>query len=846
MPQIDNFVKLLILKGFANYYDRKVFYYSSADDYDSAAADSMDLIESYNFNPNDGIETVIPIRSSDEMLLSCNYLLVLTNDAAETIISRWYIMDCVRKGSEIYEVTLRRDVVAESIKDGTSDFANNAPIYVERGILDEGSPLIFNDEGLNLNQMKVSEELIQDEFEQAWLVGYFDAATPSTTINVTLPGRGAYNYKTLEQIKDATGIPVATLEALMDGTEIKFAIDRVKFEYGFKGRSGILQPIRSIIQELSADCTEVFDYETMNRLAWDHPVAIAESSFYYNDFAESGYNYILDDDLSPVATIKAALTDVLDNQEAGAVYLSEDQLASLMDILSLYAVYRNGNYYSVNLEATSIAKVPEIVVSKSENSWFDGLIRVSVVEYAAMMENIEETNDWEIYINYKAKSIKANVSPAAYTGGNVSIYITGSRNILEDNPYCMFAIPYGPIKYRHTVEGNERIESTDLNKDESLRVATEIARQLGKNLYDLQILPYAPNIVRSNTIWGLEGGPVVDFVSGYTFEEDYNEIVDGDNNVLGFIFFEKKSSISIVVNKTMVSQHGLKVDSQTDFYRICSPNYNGVFEFNLAKNGGRVRQFYIDCTYKPINPFIRVVPMFDALYGGNFKDGRGLICGGDFSLAIIENNWINYEQYNKNYAAIFARDIQNLEFKQSQERFKEPFAVLSGTAVGAGAGAVAGAKFGGGYGAIAGAALGAGAGVVGGAIDMSLNEKRRAEDKNYSRERFNLNLASIKAQPQSLAKNSVLTIINKIWPFIERYTCTPREVTALEDKIKYHGMTVNVIGNIAGYINSTDTLEKDRGVFYYFKGELIHADGIEEDDHYIATLYNELAKGVYI
>lgn len=845
MPQIDNFVKLLILKGFANYYDRKVFYYSGSASYEAESTGSV-TIENYNFNPNDGIETIITIRSSDGMLLSSNYLLVLTNDALENIISRWYIMDCVRKGSEIYEVTLRRDVVAESIKDGNNDFANNAPIYVERGMLEEGSPLIFNDEGLNLNQMKVSEDLIQDEFKKAWLVGYFNAATPSTTVNVTLPGRGASNYKTLEQIKNLTGIPVATLEALMDGTEIKFAIEKVKFEYGFKGQRGILQPIRSIIQQISADCSEVYDYETQNKLAWDHPVAIAESSFYYGDFAESGYNYILDDDLSPIATIKAALTDVLDNQEAGAVYLSEDQLASLTDILSRYAVYRNGNYYSINLETTSIDNVPEIVVSKSENSWFDGLIQVSVVEYAAMMENIQETNDWEIYINYKAKNIKANVSPAAYTGGNVSIDITGSRNILEDNPYCMFAIPYGSIKYRHTVGGNERIESTSLNKDESLRIATEIARQLGKNLYDLQILPYAPNIVRSNTIWGLEGGPVVDFVSGYTFENDYNEILDGDSNVLGFIFFEKKSSISIVVNKTMISQHNLKVDSQTDFYRICSPNYNGVFEFNLAKNGGRVRQFYIDCTYKPINPFIRVVPQFDALYGGNFKDGRGLICGGDFSLAIIENNWINYEQYNKNYAAIFARDIQNLEFKQSQERFKEPFAVLSGTAVGAGAGAVAGAKLGGGYGAIAGAALGAGTGVIGGAIDMSLNEKRRAEDKNYARDRFNLNLASIKAQPQSLAKNSVLTIINKIWPFIEYYTCTDREVKALEDKIKYHGMTVNAIGNLAAFINPTEDLRKGRTVFAYFKGELIHADGIEEDDHYIATLYNELAKGVYI
>jgi hypothetical protein len=307
------------------------------------------------------------------MLLSCNYLLVLTNDAAETIISRWYIMDCVRKGSEVYEVTLRRDVVAESIKDGTSVFARSAPVYVERGMLDEGNPLIFNDEGLNVNQIKVSEDLIQDEYKTAWLVGYFDAATPATTINVNLPGRGASNYKTLEQIKDITGIPVATLESLMDGTEIKFATGNITIKYGIAGMTGAgtIRTYNSITQNLNAACDELFLAQWSPEWAWSNPVATSGSSTYPVDFADYGYDFILDDDLSPVATIRAALTDVLDNQEAGAVYLSDDQLASLSNVLANYAVYRNGNYYTVGLEITAVSNAPEIVVSKGENGWFD-------------------------------------------------------------------------------------------------------------------------------------------------------------------------------------------------------------------------------------------------------------------------------------------------------------------------------------------------------------------------------------------------------------------------------------------------------------------------------------------
>lgn len=80
-------------------------------------------------------------------------------------------------------------------------------------------------------------------------------------------------------------------------------------------------------------------------------------------------------------------------------------------------------------------------------------------------------------------------------------------------------------------------------------------------------------------------------------------------------------------------------------YRLCSGNYQGVFEFSAAKSYG-VTSFHIDCTFKPFNPYIHVTPNLGGLYGTNystFKDARGLICGGDFSLAQLNNAWANYE-----------------------------------------------------------------------------------------------------------------------------------------------------------------------------------------------------------
>ena len=852
----NNFNNICVLKGFANYYDRKIFHYDTLSGYKNASIASIEFTN-INFNPNDGIETTLDMHDPKKLpaahsILECNYLLVLTSDGLNTIVSRWWIMDCVREREGILKVTLRRDVVAEAMaaNDGKGKwFRDDASFYVEKGMIpsrEEYLPLLVNDEGLNLNKIKVDEILLKDEFKTAWIVGYFDGLNNNVhTINVALPGLVSRQYKTIAELEAITGIPQAQLESLFNGAELKFATENIHFKYGVYGVDSNGVTIKSIEQYIAADISEVFTPSTWWQAAWSHAVGTITGKDFVG-FANYGYDYILDDDLSPEATIRAALTDVIDNQEAGAVYLSYEQLDALENVLRDFDVLKGGNYYHLELSFNGIENAPEVVVSKGENSWFDGLISYSITEYGGA----EELNDWEIYVNYKVKKITADIQPAQYSQDTAVIQIPSSVNSLDDNPYSMFAIPIGSLYYLYDIGGNDRVEAHGLKQEWALRCASEIARQLGKTLYDLQILPYAPNIIRSNSYFFRNpvADPWIDMKSGYTANKDYTEIKDTSNVLLGYIFFEKKSSVSFEIRESIYSKRSsLKIESQTDSYRLCSPNYNGAFDFNLAKNGGSVTSFYVDCTYKPINPFIRVTPKFNYLYGGNYKDGRGLICGGDFSLAIIENNWINYEQYNKNYASIFARDIQNLDFRQNQERILEGFKATAGVIGGTAAGAVSGAKVGGPYGAIAGAAVGLGLGTAGAAIDLNLARERREETKDYAIDRFNLNLSTIKAQPQSLSKNSVLTIINKIYPFVERYTCSDTEVEALENKIKYDGMTVNkIIEGIYPLFAGWDLPKSDLRQYKFFKGQLIHANGINEDNHFIQNLYNEFAKGVYL
>jgi hypothetical protein len=135
----------------------------------------------------------------------------------------------------------------------------------------------------------------------------------------------------------------------------------------------------------------------------------------------------------------------------------------------------------------------------------------------------------------------------------------------------------------------------------------------------------------------------------------------------------------------------IKLNNECNLYRLVSPNYNGQFEFSVAKNGG-VNYFNVDVTLRPYNPYIHVNPNFKNMYGQDFDDSRGLICNGDFSLPMVTDAFTEYELNNKNYQQIFNREIEHMDFTQAQERVQAGWNIAGGAVMGAGAGALAGSK----------------------------------------------------------------------------------------------------------------------------------------------------------
>lgn len=292
----------------------------------------------------------------------------------------------------------------------------------------------------------------------------------------------------------------------------------------------------------------------------------------------------------------------------------------------------------------------------------------------------------------------------------------------------------------------------------------------------------------------------------------------------------------------------LKISNECDFMRLSSPNFNGMFEFKLSKFEDGLHYLNVDCSYKPFSPYIKLNPDFSGLYGADFNDATGLICGGDFSLPTISDAWIQYQLSNKNYQNLFNRQIQNLDanqqLAQDQLKWQNTIGMVTGGIGGMAGGAALGMKTGNPLiaagGAFAGAAAGLGLAVAGAEKNQEWLNRQQQETKSYTVDMYNYQLGNIQALPQSVSKSSPLTANNKLWPILEKFSCTDAEKTVLKNKIKYNSMTIMAIGRLSNYATSSD-FDK-----VYVKGQLIRLDTIKDDFHLIDTIYQEVNKGFYV
>lgn len=460
-----------------------------------------------------------------------------------------------------------------------------------------------------------------------------------------------------------------------------------------------------------------------------------------------------------------------------------------------------------------------------------------------------EPNSYSFSVNFQASQYEVILTKIAAPSYSYMVEIDNNRYHLNDAPYDMFAIPYSD----DLIINKSNAFYVQANKELALQTALALGRDyMGAGyIYDIQLLPYCPfrSCIKE------DGTFDIDTISYYDIEALEQDVSYGNGDVVGVVLFGTQSTFSFDISRE-INVTNKKIQSSCDVWRLCSPNYSGLFEFNVAKNNG-VQYFNVDCTYKPYNPYIHINPNFQNMYGYDANDMRGLVCGGDFSLPQVTDSWKTYELNNKNYQEIFDRNVQSMELNNSIQESKDIFNAVTGTITGGAAGALVGSK-GGVPGAITGGIVGTAASAIGGIVDVDYNRMLRNDALDLTKDQFGYQLGNIKALPYSLAKTSAFTANNKIFPFIEYYTCTNIEKRALANKVAWDGMTVMRIGVMNEFIGNTWSYE-DITSQGYIKGKLIrlnfvdedidepHKAGVHSEDyHVVNAIADELNKGVYI
>lgn len=827
--------KLLILYNYNNYFNRTIKKFSTyAEYYAYAIAGQEPYIElpKTNFDITDGVNAkhVINVaKTSVAYNKNPNYAVL---EDSEGEVSRWFVTECIKVRGGQYQLSLKRDVVADYY-----DSVVNSPCFIEKGTLSHNDPLIFNSESMSFNEIKTDEILLDRANDRqqpgcAWVVGYI--ARNANTLN----------KQVTETVEIVPGV-------LLDYEDLpEFITDAIEGGYS----------IYSFRKEVEVEITDsrytlTGDYIVKSKFTVNEDDEIV--NFNYTDIEKGNKNNGLTyfNGLN-TARIKAAYK----NNYVGGIYdhyiqyvisrpayshVDFNYLSNQFDNL-VYKKTENGvtKYYKLHFNRTAAAISTTYTKANLPSNSLG--LDISNTHIAIVNNGYGEdtTSGVQEVAKVTGRFDHGRITVEEVVTEDVSTTLGANRNNLLDAPYDMFIIPYGQATI---LNGSGTITTT---KEVALAIARGISRTLSKeNVYDIQILPYNP----FPEIYDPTSSSIAVF--GLVEGKDFNYIKNEANVNVSAIFYPIYSRGTFNIDEfdmkeesaDILSSHidavDKKVNSECNKVRFVSPNYSGIFDVNPEKNEG-IDVVNVDYNYKPYSPYIHVAPIFKGLYGYEFNDARGLICGGDFSISTVASAWESYQVQNKNYENIFDRQIQNLDVNNSIAMEKANISAVLGTIqsgiTGATAGGFAGSQFGGvvgaGVGAVVGGVTSAVTSAIGAGLDIKYLQQQQAETRSYAVDMYNYNLQNIQALPYSLTKVSAFNENNKIFPFIEVYTCTDTEKEALRNKIRWNGMTIMKIGKLIDYVGEDG----------FVKGQLIRIEGFTEDSHVLNEIYNEISKGVYL
>lgn len=804
-----NYMVILALQ-FNNYFNRKVKRYTTVQDYISNSSHSAYLNngENIDLNPNDDIATKLIINWDKEW--NPDYLICINEK--NKISYRWFIVEKVRKCGQQYECTLKRDAVAEKY-----DIIVKSPCFIEKGFVSDDNPLIFNKEDFTCNQIKVSEQKLHDYTYISWLIVYYN----------------------LSEKTNLQGDVTSTEQPYINIGEVDISSWDLIQKYNTNGYVRARTPNFSIDIDMAWVTDEA-------RITFDSNVNLINSGVEASLNTELEYdngNFFNIGDWQKLNLTREAVVNCI-NSNKTSIKTRLDAYAQPSDSFESVVFYNgkivkttDGKFYRISvkpIESNVVKKHLDVTGAATTNGENE---LVAAIEAAFKTGGVFKTGfsgnfTDAIYMEYFAE--KYEFSYVEVTN-SIKSYHYDFRNVKDviDAPYGIMAFPFKAYQdyIRISVNSSTNYIVNDL--------AMEIIRDMTKDgiggsnkIFDVQILPFCP----ITELLPLFTGNKVQFNLTNDLESTQYTIIEDANNNLGtFVLHPIKSKFTLNINKH-ISVQNVKFENQCEFYRLCSPNWASCFEFNLARNGG-LNYFNVDCTYKPYQPYVHINPDFNLLYGTDFNDARGLIFSGDFSISSISSAFETYALNNKNYQEMFNRQIESMDTNYDIQQRYRTYAAAAGV-IGSGAAAIGGLAMG-----HPAAALGGAIGIVSSAYSgfagYAERQEKHNEERDYAIDMHNFNLQNIKAKPDTLTKVTAYNNNNKIFPVLEKYSCTDEEKAIFLEKLKYEGMTVNAFGHIEDYL---DNLSGET----FIKGKLYRLEGLNEEKHFADIIFNEIATGVYI
>lgn len=741
-----------------------------------------------NFNEGDGVSTtleyVLPIEDGD-------YLLVA--DSTGKVVSRWFILDheriCRGQNAGMYRLQLYRDTIADNYNAVLS-----SQCYVEKAILDDENPLVYNKEPISVNAIRQSGDPLIDDSKMAWIVGFVSRnSTQTETIAI-----------------NSTVVPDIKLDKVEDWQYYKYlgggvAADekptmRAYVRRGSEFSSTYTKPVYLEKWQFLSTKTSVAVEETYNTGSYYYDATQSEMKTYLNQYRNA---------------IRGKVSNQYKNYFTNLPTQNETDFYGIQATDGKIIQVGTNTFYKVTLDRSE--KYSQEVTITEDRAGGDLYTYMQDVFNKAPGRTHGQGNPTYM-MGLNLTLIRPVLTPVVEGEYTVNFPDKASRLINKNAPFDIFYLPYSDdMKIK---VGTSTIQA---NKQFAMSIASELGRSLNGECYDIQLLPYTT----------MTGYTVTDKLFDIKSEDSkrYTPIKKGDQ-IVYWLFWSTSNEKSFSIQHPILLDN-IKMDNQCDTYRLCSPNYNGLYEFNAAKNEG-VDYFNVDITYLPYSSYIHVVPQLKGLYGNYTDQPIGLICQGDFSISYVSDAWKSFVLNNKNYNAIWSREIENLDkihdIQVQQQR------------IGAWASALS-------KGAIVGSSVNVGAGVgagilsgIAGEADIRLGEQVYQENKAYKSDIRDYQLDNIKSLPYSIAKTTAYTKNNQLFPVLEKYSCTDEEKQVVADEIINYSMTVGAIGSPVDYVDNSWSYQgrESRG---YFKGQLIKID--LNDTHLTDAIAGELARGVY-